>query len=262
MEALYAAALGAIQGISEFLPISSSAHLIVFSKLVGGETLPLSLNVAMHLGTFFAAFLYFWKDWQRIFLGLKNFSFNGSRSFESHVLVPAIVVGTIPAAAVGLLLKEHIESIFHHPQATIAPLIFVGLGLWIVDERCKVSRNFTDLKISDAFLIGICQAIALIPGTSRSGATILGARVLGFSRSDSARFSFVLGAPAMAGAALIESSGIWAHSSNPIFYIGILTSFFVGLTSIHVLLIILQSYGFLAFAIYRCILAGILIAVT
>ena len=207
MEWLNALLLGVIQGIAEFLPISSSAHLILYSSLIGGYTLPISLNIALHFGTLMAVLLFFWKDWIKMIVALKEAVFNGKRALIP-MFIPSLVMGTIPAAILGLLFEDKIEAIFHKPSMVLLPLALVGVLLWYVDIKSKGNKTIHDVTIKDGVLVGLAQACALIPGTSRSGSTMICARLLGFSREDSAKFSFMLGTPVMLGATIIKSKEI------------------------------------------------------
>ena len=254
-ELIYALVLGAVQGISEFLPISSSAHLIATSWLFNGETLPLTLNIGLHLGTVFAVLIYFRRDFIRILQALLDRGRSAEYRFEWRVLLPGLILGTVPAGVIGILFKDDIERVFHHPYAIIGPLAVVGVLLWAVDARRPQDRELRSLTIKDALIIGIFQACALIPGTSRSGATIIGGRMLGLARTDAARFSFLLGTPAMLGAAILESKGILGSVGDPVFYVGCVTAAVTGLIAIHFLLQFVRRFGFLAFAIYRIIVA-------
>ncbi|NRA64455.1 MAG: undecaprenyl-diphosphatase UppP [Pseudobacteriovorax sp.] len=255
---IYAVVLGVVQGVSEFLPISSSAHLIAVSWLFNGVALPLTLNIGLHLGTVCAVLFYFRLDWVRIIRAFFDFGRTESYRFEFRCLIPGLIVGTIPAGVIGLLFKDDIEAIFHNPSSLIAPLAIIGIVLWLVDAKSPSKRTLSSLTVRDALIVGVFQACALIPGTSRSGATITGARFLGLSREDAARFSFLLGTPAMLGAAVLESSNILDSLSNPVFYIGFVVSAVTGIITIHYLLKFVKHFGFLVFAIYRILIALIL----
>ena len=137
------------------------------------------------------------------------------------MLLPALIIGSIPAGVCGLLWKDEIEQYFHNPSFVVYPLAIVGLVLWAVDHMMPEGRKLENVDFRSGFLIGLFQALALIPGTSRSGATIVGARLFGFDREAAARFSFLLGTPAMLGAALLELSDISKGLTDPVFYIGI-----------------------------------------
>lgn len=249
------ALLGILQGLTEFLPISSSAHLIVMSWLQGGKPLPLSLNVSLHLGTLLAIVFFFWRDWLDLAVKTVDRIFRGKRSFQSDVLLPGLVLGTIPAAIVGGLWEHRIEELFHHPQSVILPLVIVGIALWWTDRQSASDKSFTQVSIKDALVMGCFQTLALVPGVSRSGITILGARLLKISREDAAKFSFMLGCPAMAGAVVLKLKAIIASSADPIFYIGTVVSAIVGAMAMKFLLAFLKKYGFGWFAVYRILFA-------
>lgn len=255
LDILYSFFLGAIQGISEFLPISSSGHLILISYFFEGKTLPLTLNIALHLGTAAAVLIYFWKDWLEITRATYARITTGTKSFESDTLLPGILLGSIPAGVIGITFKDQIETIFHNPLSVVFPLAVVGILLWLVDIRSEQKRSIFDATIKDAIIIGCAQACALIPGVSRSGATILGARLLKFERESAAKYSFLLGTPAMAGAALLEARELVASIGDPHFYLGFISSFIVGCLTISFLLKFLRKFGFLIFAVYRLVIA-------
>lgn len=258
---IYAALLGAVQGITEFLPVSSSGHLIIVSELSGGVVLPLTLNVALHVGTLGAVLAYFWRDW--LALGKAAVArAQGQTSFESQVLIPGLIIGTIPAGVLGLLFEKDIEATFHHAAMVAFPLALVGVLLWWFDRRSRDDRPYQSLTIKDALIIGLAQACALIPGTSRSGATIIGGRILGLSRQDAARFSFLLGTPAMGGAALLKAGEIIPSLGEPQFYIGLATAFLVGILTIKYFLKFLKNYGFFWFMIYRLLLALVITGIS
>ncbi len=248
---LHAAILGAFQGFTEFLPISSSAHLIVLSWMMDGRPLPLALNIALHMGTFLAVVLYFWRDWLNIGGKTLRRVTKNEKSFEADVLLPGLVLGSLPAGIIGLLWHKQIESVFHHPYTVVGPMVVMGIVLWLVDKRCASRKDLGQMTRLDAFLIGCGQALALVPGVSRSGSTITTARLLGVRREDAARFSFLLSTPVMAGAVVLEGKELLASAGDPVFIVGFLTSFVVGCLSIGGLLKFLKRFGFEAFAIYR-----------
>lgn len=252
---LHAIILGFLQGTAEFLPISSSGHLILASYFMDGKPLPLALNVALHVGTLLAILLYFWRDWMKIANCLVKRITQKEKSFESDVLFPALLIGSIPAAVVGLLWEEDIERIFHSPQYVVVPLALVGILLWWGDRKAPTTRPLNKLTFKDSILIGVFQACALIPGVSRSGSTILGGRLLGFSRTDAARYSFLLGTPAMAGAALLKRKEILESFNEPSFFVGCMTALLVGCLAISFLMAFIKRYGFGVFALYRVGLA-------
>jgi undecaprenyl-diphosphatase len=250
--------LGIVQGLSEFLPISSSAHLIVFSWLAEGSPLPLSLNVAMHVGTLASLVIFFHRDWWYLARRALERLSGGKASFQADVLLPGLVIGSIPAAIVGGLGKDAIEAYFHHPFMVIVPLVVVGFFLWWVDIKQTEKRPLDSITIKKSWFIGCAQALALIPGVSRSGITIIAGRYFGLDRGAAARFSFLLGTPAMVGAALVHAGEITEHIHEPLFYGGILVSCVVGCLAIKFLLAFINRFGFLAFALYRFVLGALL----
>jgi undecaprenyl-diphosphatase len=253
--------LGAVQGLSEFLPISSSAHLIIFSWFLSGKPLPMVLNIAMHVGTLSSLLLFFWADWMEIGRSVVARISKGQRSFQSDALFPGLVIGSIPAAVVGLLGKDYIEEYFHSPAMVVVPLILVGFVLWWVDRTHPQANSLQGMSVKKSWYIGLAQTLALIPGVSRSGITIIAARTMDFDRAAAARFSFLLGTPALFGAALLHGRQISEHIQEPIFYGGIISSCVVGCIAIKFFIAFIQRYGFLAFALYRLALGVALVLV-
>ena len=256
MDSLYSIVLGVIQGIAEFLPISSSAHLIVVSAWMNdGQPLTLAQNIGLHLGTLFSVVVYFYRDWLNILYALKDRIFKGSSSHDANVLLPALIIGCIPAGIVGILAQSWIEREFHHPLFVVAPLVVVGFFMWWGDKSCPQERGLSQLNIKDAIIIGLFQVVALIPGASRSGVTILGGQLLKLDRNASARFSFLLGTPVMAGAALLNLDELAHVAAHGDFYLGMITALVTGLVSIRFLLAMFRKYGLLGFFFYRTLLA-------
>lgn len=251
--------LGLIQGLTEFLPVSSSGHLVISSWLLDGKPLPLTLNIALHAGTTLAVFCYFWRDWVKLANAAFRKAFYQEKSFESERLLPSLILGSIPAGLTGILWEDEIEALFHHPISVAIPLALVGILIWLADKHSKSTRHLESLRIKDAIVIGAAQAIALIPGVSRSGITIMTGRLLTFNREDAAKFSFLLGAPAMAGAFLLEAKHILKVIHEPNFINGITVAFISGLFAISFLLKFLRRFGFGLFAVYRLTLAGLIL---
>lgn len=258
---IISAILGMIQGLTEFLPVSSSGHLIFFSWLLKGKPIPLAVNASLHFGTLIAVLVYFWHDWFNIARGTYKKIVNREDSFESNFLLPALILGSVPAGVAGLLGKDLIEEVFHKPLSIVIPLLSVGYILWILDYKSPSGKSLKNMNIKDALLIGFAQAIALIPGVSRSGATISCARALGYERMAAARFSFLLGTPAMGGAALLHWKDFLASMGSSEFYIGIISSFLVGCCTIKFFLEFIKKFGFLVFALYRTALALLILVV-
>ena len=265
MNIIYTIILGIIQGIAEFLPISSSAHLIIFRDLFGiGSTMDseiyLCFDLALHLGTLLAIAVFFFKDFLNMVIkglskGVKDK--NGKLFYE-------IILATIPAAIVGVLFEDVIEDAIRTNYILIAfALIIMGVIIYLVDKYSKSKKNTQEITFKDAFLIGCSQVFALIPGFSRSGTTIASARLLGVDRESAAKFSFYLSAPVVLGACVLQvfkDGTIDLIISNAaIFIIGILAAFITGLICIKFLLQFLKKHDFKLFMIYRIILALIVI---
>ena len=260
--------LGIIQGIAEFLPISSSAHLIIFRDVFGiGAGIPndlaMTLDIALHLGTLLAIGIYFFNDFiTMICKGLTK----GVKDKEGKMLW-YLIVATIPAAIVGVLFEEVIENALRSNYILIAcALIFMGILIYIVDKKMKQKESLEGMNIKQAFSIGCAQVFALIPGFSRSGTTITAARAFQLKREDAAKFSFYLSAPVVCGAVflkLLESSTWTLISTNlTVFLIGILVAFLSGLFCISFLLKYLKKHDFKLFMWYRIILGIVVILMT
>lgn len=256
--------LAIIQGISEFLPISSSAHLIIFRDLFGiGSSitpdLAMSFDIALHFGTLLAIGVYFFKDfWNMIIKGFTK----GIKDKDGKILW-YLVVATIPAGIVGFLFEDIIDGVIRSNFIIIAlSLIVMGIIIYLVDKKSKQEKEIGQLGLKDAFLIGCSQVFALIPGFSRSGTTIAAGRVLKLKREDAAKFSFYLSAPVVLGAVLVQliKDGTSVITLNIMpFIIGILASFIAGLLCIEFLLKYLKKHDFKVFMWYRLILGVIII---
>lgn len=260
--------LGIVQGIAEFLPISSSAHLIIFRDVFGfgasmSQDMALSFDVALHLGTLLAIALYFFKDF--ITMLTKGLT-KGVKDKEGKILW-YLIIATIPAAIAGLLFEDIIEGIIRGNLYVIsAALAVMGVIIYLADKFGKANKEVKDMSLKDAILVGCSQAFALIPGFSRSGTTIATARALGIERENAAKFSFYLSAPVVCGAVVLEllDSTTWTIiAAEPLaFILGIIISFIIGLVCIKYLLKYLQKHNFKVFMIYRIIIAIIVLACT
>ncbi|QJA06456.1 PDZ domain-containing protein [Thermosulfurimonas marina] len=247
-ELLPAALLGAFQGLTEFLPISSSGHLVLLEDLLqfrGG----LAFDAFIHLGTLLAVLLYFRRDWLKMWRALPS----GERPRR---LLALILLATIPGGLAGLLLEEVIESRFRTPHSVAFFLAFMSLPLLLGEILGKKSRRAEDLGVGEALFIGLAQALALFPGTSRSGITMAAALLLGLSRSEAARFSFLLSAPIIAGAGLVGGlKGLAEGLSPSLMLVGFLGAFLAGLAAIAFLFSFLRRHSFYPFVAYRLLLA-------
>ncbi|MEA3244945.1 MAG: undecaprenyl-diphosphate phosphatase, partial [Gemmatimonadota bacterium] len=185
-----AAILGVLQGLAEFLPISSSAHLALAPWAFGWPEPGLAFDVALHVGTLAAVLWYFRRDWLALAAGALRAARRGSLEEPDARRVALLVVATVPGAAIGYTLQRQAETIFRAPALTAAALIVMGAILWAVDARVAARRPLAAMSWKDAVLIGLAQACAIVPGVSRSGATITAGRALGFDRAGAATFSF------------------------------------------------------------------------
>lgn len=256
--------LGVLQGITEFLPISSSGHLVLGEHFLGLDMEGLkSFDVLVHVGTLLAIIVYFWKD----FIGLlKAFFmfFVGKIDKEYGKLVGFIVIGTIPAVFLGLFGGDFIDSVFRDVKMVGLMMLLVGV-VFILGEYVNKKVKKSDLNWWKVIIIGCAQALALIPGVSRSGSTIVAGLFNGVEREKAARFSFLLGMPVIAGAGLltllsIPQTGGWGSNvevmPSEVMIIGLLSSFIAGLVSVALLMKFLKKHTLLVFAVYL-ILVGV-----
>lgn len=252
--------LGIIQGIAEFLPISSSAHLIIFRDLfkIGNDiigNMDLAFDLALHFGTLLAIIVYFFND---LFKMIKDGLTKGVKTIDGKIFW-YLVVATIPAGIVGVLFEDIFDNFFRKQIWLIAiALIVMGIIIYLVDKKSNSTKDLSEMTLKDAIIIGISQIFALIPGFSRSGTTISSARLLKINKEDSAKFSFLLSAPVIAGAVcynLIKPDTFSIIKDNlSIFGLGILVSFLTGLFCISFLLKYIKKHDFKAFMWYRIIL--------
>ena len=274
--------LGLVQGLTEFIPISSSAHLIIVPWLFGWNDpalTSLTFDVALHAGTLIAVLWYFWADWVRV---IKAFF---ASLFERRIggavdrrLAWLLVLGTIPGGIAGVLGESKIETLFHVPGEPIKAGAMIAMGviiallaalLWLAEALAKHERGMEQITLRDTILIGLAQAFAIFPGVSRSGSTITAGLGLGLKRETAARFSFLLSAPIIAGAVAKSSldvvkafqTGAFAQSELILFPIGVIVAGVSGYFAIRFLLRYLQTNSTLAFVWYRFGLAALVIAV-
>lgn len=257
MSIFQAVVYGLVQGLGEFLPISSSAHLVLVPWLFGWEDPGLTFDIALHAGTLVAVVLYFLKDWLRlIFKGFTDVRSTDGRLFWY------LVAATIPGAIGGYHLEKQAETVFRSPLLVGPLLIIMGLLLYWADKKGAKRTRLRNIRFGQSLLIGASQVLAVIPGVSRSGVTITAGLLSGITREGAARFSFLLSTPIVVGAVLIKVPEILRDPSalNLEFGIGMAVSFMSGLASIGFLLRYLQTRDFLPFVWYRS-LVGILVIV-
>ena len=249
--------LAIIQGIAEFLPVSSTAHVIIIAKYFGNFYPGIHYLVVLHLGSMFAIILYFWKDVWCIFLGwLKLLKGEVTDYFKLSILV---VIATLPVVAIGLLIHKKPQDT---PLIIGVNSIIFGALLYLADLRKKNDKPLFSMSYLDAILIGLAQSCALLPGASRSGTCMMAARALGYSRIDSTRFAFLLGIPAILGASVLKLADIvWGDPTIDIelFAYGSLISFAVSYLVIVIMLRLLERISFLPFALYRIFIGIVLL---
>ncbi len=263
-DSIQALFLGVLQGITEFLPISSSAHLILLPWLVGWETMGLTFDVVVHGGTLLALMIYFREHWQEVVRQFLIFLRRPSVPLQSGLL-GALVVGTLPAILVGGLFEGFIEDHLRTPEVTVITLSLFGLLLGWADHQGSQSRVLESIRLRDGLMVGLAQALALIPGVSRSGVTISVILMLGLNRADAARFSFLLGTPVIALATISRLYLLWGALSNETgsfvtLIVGVIFSFVSGFLCIKYLLRFLQTRTYLPFVVYRLLLAAFIFA--
>ena len=253
--------LGVIQGLTEFFPVSSSGHLVLVRKLFGFKDLGVTFDAILHLGTLIALVIFFAKDWMNLFTGLVN-----KAKREERKLLLWIVIGTIPVVIVGFFALDYLDNFFRDIIWVAAFLIITGFIFLIADKYDQFNLKRKDLKetkLLDTILVGIAQAIALLPGVSRSGITISAGIFSKIKRVDAARFSFLLATPAIFGASMLslykmyESGTLFAAPTE--LAVGFITSLVVGLFAIKYFLLYLKKYNLFPFAIYVIVLGVFLL---
>lgn len=254
----FAALLGLVQGLTEFIPVSSTAHLRIAAAVTGQQDAGAAYTAVIQLGTLAAVLAFFAKD----VIALPVAAFRAPSSPEGR-LAWQIVIATVPIVIAGLTLKKYIEGDLRSLYVIAAALIAVGIAMVVIERFASGGRPISGLTYRDAILIGLGQTLALVPGVSRSGATICMALLLGFTRSDAARFSFLLSIPAIAGAGLFEARAAFhqlGSSAIPALIVGIGTAAVVGYASIAWFLRWLGSHELVGFAVYRVAIGSGLLA--
>ncbi len=255
--------LGLLQGLTEFLPISSSAHLVLLPLLLGWEDQGLAFDVAVHVGSLLAVTTYFRKDLSRLIVGWFNSVFKQQHSQDSR-LAWLIIIGTIPVSLTGLLLGDFIEEHLRSPIVIAVTTIVFGLLLWRADAVGERVREQGKLTVKDALIVGLYQVLALIPGTSRSGITMTGGLFLGLTREAAARFSFLLSVPLIFLAGSLKTLHLIESSVAVDWFaicMGIVVSAVSAFACIAIFLKLLEKVGMLPFVIYRLVLGVFLLSV-
>lgn len=267
---LLALLLGLVQGLTEFLPISSSAHLYAIPYLFSIDHALLSSRAfaaVVHLGTLAAVLVVLRRDVVRLIAAaLRPIVSLGRRRGDAadERLLLAVLVGTVPAVLFGIFAGDLLDSGVRTPLVVAAAVLIGAALLWIAERASSLQRPLSGISAIDGALIGVAQALALIPGISRSGATISGGLLLGFSRDAAARISFIMGIPAIAGAGLLElrgllSDGFDVQSAAPLLLVGLIGAFSSGLVAIGLLMRLLKGGKLWTFALYRVMFALALI---
>jgi undecaprenyl-diphosphatase len=272
---LKAVVLGIVQGLTEFLPISSSAHLILVPWLFGWETGGLTFDVAVHLGTSAAILAYFWRDWVdlafELIRGIREGSLFGN---PRRRLAWFLIIGTLPAVVAGLLLEDYIKTTLRSPLIAVVTLVGFGILLYYADRKSRQNRSLDQFNWGDCLWIGMSQALALVPGVSRSGITMSAAMLRDSSRTAAARFSFLLSTPVIVGAGALQGLHLLAAALNSgtgaldvgsaavkwdVLIVGIISAAITGFLCIRYFLRYLQTNNLVAFVIYRIVLAAVVL---
>ncbi len=264
MEIFQAFVLGAVQGLSEFLPISSSGHLVIVPWLFSWRDPGLGFDVALHWGTLFGVVAYFWQDIILIIKGFWHSLFKQSRDLQNNIyqkLSWFLIIASIPGAIIGKLLEQQAESVFRNPFLIALTLGGFGLVLWLADFYGKKTKNLDKISWTHSVLIGLSQALAIIPGVSRSGSTMAAGLGLGFKRADAARFSFLMSIPIIFGAGLVKIGEFTNGVSSVELIVGFLSAAVFGFLAVKYLLRFLTKNNFNIFVWYRLALAALILVV-
>jgi undecaprenyl-diphosphatase len=264
LELIEAVFLGVVQGLTEFLPISSSGHLLLAQYFLGVDQndFGLSFDVALHMGTLLAVVSYFWRDLIRMALAFfRSFGHMDLANDADQRLAYLVIVASVPAAVIGFLFEGFFENTVRSPWVVVFNFVVVGVLFLVAEAAGRRSRPASELGFGEALGIGIAQATALVPGVSRSGATITLGLFLGLRREEAARFSFLMSIPIIAGAGGLKlgevlAGGMGAHESL-LFLAGFFTSAVVGYFTIRFLLDYLTRHSLRAFAYYRFAVAAV-----
>ena len=257
--------LAIVQGLTEFLPVSSTAHLTLFPWLLGWRDPGLTFDVALHAGTLFAVLLYFWRMWVDMLSAAAGLGASGppGRASENRRLFWYLVIGTIPGALAGFKFEHAAEETLRQPMIVGAALILVALFMWAAESASRRDETLGEVTLLDSVVVGFSQALAVIPGVSRSGITMSTGLFRRMTRETAARFSFLLSTPIIAGAALkklveIRHEGLAPEMRLP-FVVGIVVSGLVGYAVIAWLIRYLERGTFKPFIVYRLALGVVVL---
>lgn len=263
MNLIEAIILGIVQGAGEFLPISSSGHLIAVPWLLGYQEHSLAFDVALHLGTLVAVAGALLGDWIKMIGGAFESLRTGGNPFASEDgrRLGFLAIASIPGGIFGLLLNDLAESAFRNPLLVALTMTLMGLVLWFSDSKSSNTRGIEAWTLRDALIMGFAQALALVPGVSRSGATISAARFLGYERNVAARLSFLMALPVTLGAVILKVPSLLKGGLDAVLLAGIVTAAVVGVLSIRVLFAWVRTRSYLPFVIYRFAFAALIVIV-
>ena len=251
---------GFIQGTTEVLPISSSAHLVLLPWFLGWSDPGLGFNVALHAGTLLAVLWYFGRDWRDLVVGAVASLRAGSLSANPEARTFwSLAAASVPGAMAGLWLAEAAETVFRSPALIATTLSLFGALLWLGDRRPARRSRIGEIGFADAVLIGVAQAFAIVPGVSRSGVTITMARALGIDRPTAARYSFLLATPIIAGATFFEADSILEAFSQPGQLVALASATAFGFLAIVGLIRFVRTRSFTPFVVYRLALAALIV---
>lgn len=257
--------LGFVQGVTEFLPVSSTGHLVIARSVLGvDDTYGLAYDALFHLATAAAVIVYYFDELWLLLQALLRKLGRLPTNEKDITILKALALGTIPAVILGLLLESYMDELFRHPLLVACVLIFGSVIFMIAEYRYQQTSYGKDIDTQTGFKIGLFQSLALIPGMSRSGITIAGGMFLGLSRSDAARFAFLLSVPVILGAGskkLLELITSDIVVPWPTVIVGSVTAFIVGLLAIHFMITFVRKHTLWPFIWYRIILAGFVIFV-
>ena len=260
MTVLQAVILGLVQGLAEFLPISSSAHLVLTPWVFGWSDPGLAFDVALHVGTLVAVLWYFRAEWVKLTKSAIEVITTRRLDTEEKRRFVYLVIATIPAAVGGVLLQDYAETTFRSPALMAVTLMVMGVVLWAVDRYAAQDRPLSSLSTRDAVLIGFAQVLALVPGVSRSGSTMTAGRALRLDRQSAAVFSFLMSMPVTAAAALLKVPDLLRNEGvTPTLIAGVLSSGISSWLAIAVLLRYISKHSFGVFAIYRLALGALIL---
>jgi undecaprenyl-diphosphatase len=252
--------LGLLQGLAEFIPVSSSAHLVLAPWVFGWQDPGLAFDVALHVGTLVALLWYFRAEWLRLLSSALVVVRTRSLQGPEERRLAYLVIGTIPGAIAGVLFERKADEAFRAPVLVASALIIMGILLWLVDLVAPTRRALAGMRWRDAVLIGIAQAFAIVPGVSRSGATITAGRALQLDRESAAVFSFLLSMPIIAGAAAHEMPRLVHAGLTAPLLIGMISAAVSGWFAIAVVLRYVKRHSYGAFALYRVVLGASVLA--